>query len=79
VAATVVLGGSVVDLAIGVGLSLRRWARPAALAAVCMSLLYLLGGTVLVPGLWADPMGPLLKIVPEIGLALAVAALLEDR
>jgi hypothetical protein len=44
-----------------------------------VSLAYLLLGAVLTPYLWADPLGPLVKIVPGIGLASAVAALAEER
>lgn len=74
-----VLGGAAADIAIGLGLLVRRWTRPAACAAIVLSLSYMAAATVLTPGLWADPLGPLVKILPGIGLALAVAALAEDR
>ena len=74
-----VAGGSLVDLAIGAALCFRATARRAALAAIAVSLLYLVSGTLLTPSLWADPLGPLVKIIPSTALALAVAALLGDR
>lgn len=74
-----VIGGSLIDIAVGVGVAVRRWCRVAALASVVVSLAYLAGGTVLAPHLWVDPLGPLVKVLPGITLALAVAALAEER
>jgi hypothetical protein len=34
---------------------------------------------VLVPRLWADPLGPMLKIGPIIALNLVALAILDDR
>jgi hypothetical protein len=31
------------------------------------------------PELWADPLGPFVKVFPAMALALAVAALAEER
>jgi hypothetical protein len=44
-----------------------------------MSLGYLAAGTWLTPELWLDPLGPFVKIFPSVALALAVAALTEER
>jgi uncharacterized protein YbjT (DUF2867 family) len=74
-----VLAGSSLDVLIGLGLLARSWTRRAAVAAILVSLAYLAAGTILTPGLWADPLGPLIKIFPVIALALAVAALAEER
>jgi hypothetical protein len=74
-----VLGGAVADIAIGLGVLLRPFTRAAALAAVALSLLYLIAGTWLTPHLWADPLGPFVKIFPSIALALAVAAFVGER
>jgi hypothetical protein len=38
-----------------------------------------LAGAALAPQLWADPLGPFVKIFPAMALALAVAALAEER
>ena len=79
VATWLVLLGSVADLAIGFGLLFRSWTRRAAWASVLVSFGYLTVGTWLTPELWADPLGPFVKVLPAMALALAVAALLEDR
>ncbi|WP_135211496.1 SDR family oxidoreductase [Vitreimonas flagellata] len=74
-----VLSGAVADLAIGMGLLLRPFTRIAALGAIAVSIAYLIGATLLAPHLWADPLGPLVKIFPGMALALAVAALTSER
>lgn len=79
-AATGLVGlGSALDLAIGVGLLLRKWVRVAAWASILVSAGYLAAGSFLTPELWADPLGPLVKVFPAIALALAVVALTEER
>jgi uncharacterized protein YbjT (DUF2867 family)/uncharacterized membrane protein len=79
VAMALVLGGGALDVLIGLGLLVRKYTRTAALAAIAVSLGYLASGTALTPHLWADPLGPLVKIFPAMALALAVAALAEER
>ena len=76
---TTVIGGAFVDMALGVSILWRRWCRPAALGMVAVSVVYLLGGTFFAPGLWFDPLGPLLKVLPSIVLALIVWLGVEDR
>lgn len=71
--------GSVADIGLGLGLLVRRYAVRAALGMAGLGLVYLLGGSFLTPGLWADPMGPFLKVVPGILTALFVAAMLGDQ
>lgn len=71
--------GIAADLLIGWALLWRRWVRRAAFASILVSLGYLAAGTVLTPELWADPLGPFVKVFPAIALALAVAALSEER
>ena len=53
--------------------------RIALYAAVGISLIYAFAGTWLVPRLWIDPLGPMLKIWPVIALNLVALAILEDR
>lgn len=48
-------------------------------AALIISLSYAVIGTALVPRLWADPLGPMLKIWPVIMLNLVAMAIREDR
>ena len=45
---------------------------------VVVGLGYLVTGSVLRPDLWADPLGPLLKILPATMLAVVAAALLNE-
>ena len=78
-AKTFVLGGAAADIAIGAALLLRPMTRPAALAAVLVSLAYLAGSAVLAPHLWADPLGPMVKVFPAIALSLTVWTLTEAR
>jgi hypothetical protein len=74
-----VVAGALADLAIGLGIAWRRTARPALYAALALTLVYLVVGTILVPRLWSDPLGPLLKIWPVVMLNLVAIAVLEDR
>ncbi|MBU2581950.1 MAG: SDR family oxidoreductase [Alphaproteobacteria bacterium] len=74
-----VLGGSLVDIAVGAGLLLRRSFVPACAMSVAVSLTYLLAGSIVTPQLWGDPLGPLVKVIPVIGLALALVAMAEER
>jgi hypothetical protein len=68
-----------IDLLLGGAILIRRWARVAALLMAAMSIAYLIGGSLATPGLWLDPLAPLLKILPALGLALTAAALLDRR
>ncbi len=74
-----VVGGAIADIAIAAGLLVRRTVQPACLAAILLSLTYLGLGTVLTPHLWADPLGPLVKIAPVIALAALLYVAAEDR
>ncbi len=71
--------GSLVDVAIGIGLLLRY--RPGLMAAVQVIVVlgYTLALSVAEPALWADPLGPLLKNLPVLAAALALAALEAER
>ena len=74
-----VLSGGVLDIAIGLGLLFRPTVRLACIAAILLSLTYLAGTALIVPHLWADPLGAMVKVFPAIALAVIVAALAEDR
>ena len=39
----------------------------------------IIAGTLLVPQVWADPIGPMLKIGPVLALNLTALAILDDR
>lgn len=70
---------AIVDIIIAAAFALRRFAAPACWAAIGVSIFYLLASTMFVPGLWLDPLGPLVKIIPVILLALVTRAALETR
>lgn len=73
------LASTGLDVALGLFILWRRTARLAALGMIATTLAYLLAATLLMPGLWADPLGPLVKAIPAAVLALVALALLEDR
>jgi len=74
-----VIAGALADIAIGIGIALRRTAKVALYAALAISIFYLVTGTIILPILWADPIGPMMKIWPIIALNLVALAILEDR
>jgi uncharacterized protein YbjT (DUF2867 family) len=78
-AALTVVGGALADLAIGIAIAYRPTSRYGLYAAITISLTYAIIGTILVPRLWADPLGPLLKIWPIIVAHFIALAILEDR
>jgi uncharacterized protein YbjT (DUF2867 family) len=73
------IGGALLDIVIGFGIAFRKTARYALLAAIAVSLGYLALGGILLPKLWADPLGPLVKILPVVLASLATLAILDDR
>jgi uncharacterized protein YbjT (DUF2867 family) len=78
-AKAMVIGGAILDMVLAV-LACARSTAPAALVGmVGVSAAYLIGATVLRPDLWADPFGPLIKVVPGAILALAVLAIMDER
>ncbi|MFV0294694.1 MAG: SDR family oxidoreductase, partial [Hyphomicrobiaceae bacterium] len=74
-----VMGGAVADLVLGFAILWRAWARRAALGMIGLSCVYLIGSIALTPDLWADPLGPMVKVFPGMALAAMVWLLLEDR
>lgn len=78
-AAAAVIGGAGADFFIGLGIAMRRTARPALWAALAISFVYVVLGTFLVPRLWIDPIGPMLKIWPVVALNLVALAIVDDR
>lgn len=78
-ARVLVLGGALADIGLGLAILWRPAARVAALGMAGLSAAYLAGGLALAPDLWADPLGPMVKVLPGIALALWVWLVLEDR
>ena len=62
-----IAGGALADLAVGI--ALWRWpGRASYAAALGLMLVMTLVATVLQPGLWLHPLGPLLKNIPIAAL-----------
>jgi uncharacterized protein YbjT (DUF2867 family) len=74
-----VIAGALADLAIGMAIAYRPTSRYGLYAAIAISFVYAVIGTILVPRLWADPLGPMLKIWPIIVLHCVALAILKDR
>jgi uncharacterized protein YbjT (DUF2867 family) len=74
-----VIAGALADILVGIGIAFRRTARHALYAAFWLSLFYMVAGTLILPELWSDPVGPMLKIWPVMALVLVALATLTDR
>jgi hypothetical protein len=78
-ASLTVVAGALADLAIGVAIAVRKTARWGLFAALAISIAYGLIGTILVPALWSDPLGPMMKIWPIMAFNLVLIAILDER
>lgn len=79
IAAVAVAAGALADIALGLAVCVRRTAGPALIGMVGLSFAYLAGATVFTPLLWIDPLGPLVKVIPGMVLALIGLAMLDER
>jgi hypothetical protein len=78
-ASLAVIAGAGADLLIGLTILYRPTSRYGLYAALLISIAYALIGSVLVPRLWREPLGPMLKIWPIMVLNLVALAIREDR
>jgi hypothetical protein len=78
-ATLMVVGGALADIAIGLAILYRPTSRYGLYAALVISFVYAIIGTLLVPRLWSDPLGPMLKIWPIMVFNFVALAILEDR
>jgi DoxX-like family len=76
---SVTVAASLLDLALGIGVLIRPYARTARVAMVFVTVLYLGEGSSLTPSLWLDPLGPFVKSIPAAVLAAVAAMFMEDR
>jgi uncharacterized protein YbjT (DUF2867 family) len=74
-----VIAGGLADIAIACAIAWRPTARLGLWAALGLSLFYIAAGTILLPELWADPLGPMMKIWPILALNLLCLAILDER
>ena len=70
---------SLLDIALGIGIAIRKTARLALWGTIAVAAGYLALGLLLLPQLWADPLGPLAKIIPALLASFAALAILDDR
>lgn len=78
-AVAAVVGGGVADIVLALLLAHRRTAALALKGMLLVTAGYLVGGAIVRPDLWLDPLGPLIKSIPAAVLALAALAVLEER
>ncbi|MFN4140347.1 SDR family oxidoreductase [Aestuariivirga sp.] len=74
-----VIAGALADLVIGLLIAWRRTTRLGLWGALALSGFYIVAGSILRPDLWAEPLGPFLKIFPIVVLHLVALAVLEER
>jgi len=74
-----VVAGALADIGIGLLIAYRRTTRIGLYAALAISVAYMVIGTILLPRLWAEPLGPMLKIWPIMAFNLFLLAVREDR
>ncbi|MGH1367560.1 MAG: SDR family oxidoreductase [Maritimibacter sp.] len=68
-----------VTFVLGIMLLVRRWAHRVLVIMALFSIFYLAGATIVLPELWADPLGPLVKVIPIIVLTLVARVLIDSR
>jgi uncharacterized protein YbjT (DUF2867 family) len=78
-AAPGVVAGALADVLVGAGLLYRPTARRALYGGIALSVFYMLAGTVLLPELWRDPLGPMMKIWPILALNIVALVILDER
>jgi uncharacterized protein YbjT (DUF2867 family) len=74
-----VVAGAFADLMIGLLIAWRRTTWWGLWGALALSGFYIAAGSILRPDLWAEPLGPFLKIFPIVVLHLVALAVLEER
>ncbi|WP_342642156.1 SDR family oxidoreductase [Rhodoligotrophos ferricapiens] len=74
-----VIAGAIADILVGGAIAYRPYARLGLYAAIGLSLFYAVAGTILLPELWAEPLGPLMKIWPILVLHMVGLAILDER
>jgi len=70
---------SLFDIAVGLAMLAKWRVRSAAALMIAGTLGYVAGISWLAPDLWADPLGPVIKVFPAMALALLVAATEDER
>ncbi|WP_300545498.1 SDR family oxidoreductase [Maricaulis sp.] len=71
--------GSLFDIALGAAMLAKWRVRTVAAIMVLGTIGYIATLSVTLPGLWADALGPVLKVFPMMALALMIAATEDER
>jgi hypothetical protein len=75
----ITVASSVLDIAVGLAIALRRTCRAGLRAGIAVSAFYMVGAAVLTPDLWLEPLGALVKTGPAIILMMLALATLDKR
>jgi hypothetical protein len=70
---------AIIDIALGSAILIRKHAAKACWAMIAVCGIYLCASTFVTPHLWADPLGPLVKILPAMALSLVTRITLDTR
>ena len=74
-----IFAGALIDIALGLPMLVGVRVRVVAILQAVVAAGYVAVLGALLPGLWTDPLGALIKPLPLIVAALLVAAMAEDR
>src|SRR5690606_4152752 len=74
-----VIAGAIADLIVGLAIAWRPTTKLGLYGAIALSCFYIVAGSVLLPELWNEPLGPLLKIWPILALHFVALAVLDER
>lgn len=74
-----VIAWALVDISLGTMIMIRKHAQKAAMGMFAVSACYLAATTLFAPDLWADPLGPIVKIIPALLLSVVAVILLAER
>lgn len=74
-----VVVGAIADIFLGLAVLMRQFSRLACIGMISLSVAYLLSSLVTAPDLWLDPLGPLVKVIPSIILAVFTMSILDER
>ncbi len=74
-----VIAGALADIIVGVAIAWRPTARRGLWMAIGLSGFYIVTGSFLLPELWNEPLGPLLKIWPIVLSHFVALAILDER
>lgn len=78
-AAPGVILGALADILVGCAIAYRPTAKRGLWSAIALSSFYIVTGTILLPELWNEPLGPLFKIWPILVAHLMALAILKER